>query len=325
MSSILPDAVKLLPHFDADRLRQDATAVRNHYSNHANPAENYERDGDAGGWDIMPLRCPGGAVQRMGHGDGGMEDFADTPYMKLTPYIREILDELDIPVRGVRFSSLAAGATVGVHSDRPYGLPVGWARLHAPVVTNDQAVLTINGTDHRWKPGEFWYANFGAPHSLYNKGDEARIHLIIDCYISPEVCDLFPEEARKCIDEKEVGYFQEEQPLPDDLSGLAGVIRMPPSFLHGHYDMPSAQDWRARGKANRKGELRVQDGRLVLRIEGHDTALAHLGNGEFRPLCWTGEQTLSIESRGDTRWIEFRYRRGSYLVTTSRKQPELLA
>jgi hypothetical protein len=161
------------------------------------------------------------------------------------------------------------------------------------------------------------------PHSLYNKGSAARVHLIIDCYISENLFDLFPEEVRQSVKQEEAIFFEEEQSLPEELSSLSGTIRLPSSFLDRYPDNPTQLDWRARGQANIEGELDVQDGRLVLRVAGRETALAHVGNGEFRPLCWTRERTLTFESRAGARWILFRCRRGSDVVETARKQPLL--
>lgn len=319
----LPDTVKLLPDIDAYRLRADLTAVEEHFREHANSKTAYSDKGDATGWDVLVLRCPGGDPEAIGHNDGGMEDFADTPYLQLTPYVREILDGLRVPVRGVRFSSLAAGASVPEHTDQPYGLPIGWVRLHIPVITSDRTGLVLNGADYRWKLGEFWYADFGRPHSVYNEGDEPRVHLIIDSYISPELFELFPDELRQQVTPEEVLFFRPEQALPPELSELRGDIAVPPTFLQLYKELPSAEQWSAAGQEDVTANLGMRDGRLVLSLGEHDTALAHIGDGEFRPLCWTQEQTMVIDSGAGQPSIVFRYRRGSSVVETERKQPAL--
>jgi aspartate beta-hydroxylase len=321
----LPDTVKLLPDIDADRLRADLSAVEKHFREHANSKTAYSDQGDATGWDVLVLRCPGGDPEKIGQNAGGMEDFADTPYLELTPYVREILDGLRVPVRGVRFSSLAAGATVPEHTDQPYGVPIGWVRLHIPVITSDRTGLVLNGADYRWKLGEFWYADFGRPHSVYNKGDQPRVHLIIDSYISPELFELFPEDLRGQITPEDVLFFREERALPDALSRLHGAVTLPSSFLQLHKELPTPDQWGATDQDDVTAELRVQDGRLVLTVGEHDTALAHIGDGEFRPLCWTQEQTMVIAAGEDRPSILFRYRRGGDVVETERKQLSLTA
>jgi hypothetical protein len=319
-----PDAVKLLPVIDPDRLRADLAAVEQHFLIHANPAADHaeQAEDEQTGWDVLVLRCPGGDLEKIGRNAGGLEDFADTSYLELTPYVREILDGMNVPIRGVRFSSLAAGAEVQEHTDSPYGLPVGWVRLHIPVETSDDAVLIINGADQRWKPGEFWYANFGLPHSLYNRGSAARVHLIIDCYVAPGLFDLFPAEARAQIAADDVMFFREEFGLPEQLRTVRGTIRMPAAFLKPHPDLPTSAEWNA--GEDTEGELRVQEDRLVLRLGEHETALAHIGDGEFRPLCWTHEQTMVLDTADATPRVVFRYRRGSQVIETSREQPALV-
>lgn len=316
---MLPDAVKLLPEIDADRLRADLYAVEKHFSTHTNPTPEDSDEEDAGGWSYLPLRISGGDAE-----GSGRDEVADTQYMKHTPYVRELLDTIDLPLRAARFSSLAPGKSVLEHSDRPYGLSAGWVRLHIPVATNDHAILVLNGKDYCWQPGEFWYANFGTPHSLYNKGDEARVHLILDCYVSERLFELFPEHLRKEIEAADIMYFNEGQSLPDDLAGLSGAITLPSSFLRPYPEFPTVEEWNAFEKDDLEAELSVRDGHLVVKLGEHKTKLAHLGNGAFRPLCWTEEQTFAIESHAGARRIVFRYRIGSQVVETTREQPHLV-
>ncbi|AUY52409.1 aspartyl/asparaginyl beta-hydroxylase domain-containing protein [Streptomyces sp. CB01881] len=321
--SSLPDVVRLLPSFDAERLQADLESVKAHFIGHANPTKAYSDEGDAGGWGMLPLRIPGGDPDRVGQTNGGREEFADTPYMKSTPYIREILDSLRVPLRGVRLSAHEAGAVVQEHIDRPYGLEIGWVRLHIPIQTNDRAVFFVNGKPNRWKPGEFWYANIVRPHRLINEGDERRIHLLIDCYISKELFELFPEADRVGIKDEDVIFYQQEQPLPEELSGLSGTLRMPASFINQFPDDPSEAQWHAEDQPEVEGKLEVQDGRIVLWAAGRGMAFAHLGNSEFRPLCWSKERTMTLDSRDGRAWATFRCRRGSKVVETARQQPLL--
>jgi hypothetical protein len=321
--SSLPDVVRLLPSFDADRLQADLKSVKDHFIGHANPTEAYTDEGDAGGWAMLPLRIPGGDPARVGQGNGGREEFADTPYMDSTPYIREILDSLRVPLRGVRFSAHEVGAVVQEHIDRPYGLEIGWARLHIPIQTNDRAVFFVNGKPNTWKPGEFWYANISRPHRLINEGTERRIHLLIDCYISKELFELFPEAERSAIKDEEVIFYKPEQPLPGSLSQLSGTLRMPASFIDRFPDDPSEADWHAEGQPEVEGKVELQDDRVVLWTRGRGMAFAHIGDGEFRPLCWSTERTLTLGSRDGQPWATFRCRRGSKVFETARPQPLL--
>ena len=322
--SSLPNVVRLMPSFDVDRLVADLGAIEKHFMGQANSiAANSEEEGDIGGWDVLPLRCPGGDPEKVGEGLGGREPYADAPYLDATPYVREILDGLDAPIRGVRFSALAAGAMVHEHSDRPYGLPIGWLRFHVPVRTNERAILFVNREPHCWQPGEFWYANFGMPHALDNKGTEARVHLIIDCYVSDKLFDLFPEDIRGLIDPQEAIFFEEEQPLPAELADLNGTILLPPSFLTQYPENPSQTEWDADGRPPIEGQLDISGGRIVLHVNGREVGLAHIGDNEFRPVCWTRERSLTLETRGGAHWTRFRCRRGSTMLETGREQPLL--
>jgi hypothetical protein len=272
------------------------------------------------GWRVLSLRGPDGDPERTDPGGPGLVDYADTTLMGKVPYTASVLQSFDVPLRAVRYMTLEPGAAVAEHTDYPYGLPVGWVRLHIPIVTNDQAVLVLEGIENRWQPGELWYANFGRPHHLYNHGTHPRVHLVVDCYASETLLDLFPEEARQEMDRTEIMFYREEIATPlDELYSLTGSFSVPAGFLQAYADPPPPEKFASFDSSDALGSLRVSDGRLVLKVEGHyEHALARAGEREFRKLGWTEERTIKFRMDGEVPQITFRYRHGSYQTEVTR-------
>ncbi|GIG63551.1 hypothetical protein Lfu02_79230 [Longispora fulva] len=322
MATVTANAVRLLPEFDARQLQEELFSLGGQrFSPQATYSEGEITESLTEGWRVLSLRSPGGDPSRTDAGGPGLVDYADTPYLEEAPYTASVLRGLGASLRAVRFMSLEPGAAVGEHTDHPYGLPVGWARLHLPIVTNDQAVIVIEGVEHRWQPGELWYANFGRPHHLYNHGPQPRVHLVIDVYVTPGLLDLFPADVRDGIDESVVMFQRPEVRLSSaELEGLSGSIPVPENFLRTYPEPPTVTEFEEAAVPDSVGDLRAENGRLVLRVgDRYETVLVHLGGLEFRPLCWTEERTMRFTDTAGTSRIVFGYRHGGHRAETVRQ------
>jgi hypothetical protein len=321
-----PDSVRLRPTYDADRLQAELFHLG---GDRFRPQASFEEgrivEDEYQGWRVLSLRGPAGEPARADAGGPGLVDYADTPHLRETPYIASMLRELNTPLRAVRFMSLEPGASVGEHTDYPYGLSVGWARLHLPIVTNPGAVIVINGVENRWQPGELWFANFGRPHHLYNNGDRPRVHLVIDCFAGPGLLDLFPPEVRDGIDTADVMLRKPVVPLPAaELEALTGPLEVPATFCATYAEPPTPEQFAGGGEPDVPGRVSLDDqGRLVLSVDGgYTTVLEHLGDLEFRWLCWTEERTVQFRERDGRRFAAFRYRSGAYRTEAERPVPD---
>lgn len=59
--------------------------------------------------------------------------------------------------------------------------PASWlARVHAPIVTNDQVQFLVGGERHKMEVGKAYLLNTLRPHSVVNRGNEHRVHLAVD-------------------------------------------------------------------------------------------------------------------------------------------------
>lgn len=307
--------VRLSPEYDVAKLQEALLVLGGQrYFPQRTYSEGKITETLTDGWRILPLRSPGGDPNRTDPGGPGLVDYADTPSLAEVPYLASIMAGLNTQLRAVRLMSLEAGATVEEHRDYPYGLPVGWVRLHAPIVTNDGAVLVVGGVENRWRPGGLYYADFGLPHSVRNTGDTARVHLVLDCFVTAGLLAQFPADFRAGLDEAETMLVRPARPIEHPrLQGFTGPIPVPAAFVATYEQAPTIAEFEDSAAADTKGHLRIdEEGRLVLAIDdGLESALVHIGGDEFRFLCWTEERTLAFEQRDGRTELVFRYRHGS--------------
>jgi hypothetical protein len=312
----LPSAVRLRREFDVEKLRADLARITgDSWGTQRTLADKgQEITATPSDWKCLPLRAPGGRAERTDPGGPGTDDFAPTPLVEHTPYLAEVLDSLPCPQRSVRLMSAAPGVRVPTHVDTPTGLDYGFLRLHVPIVTNDGAVLTIDGVDHRWQPGTFWYGDFSRPHSVSNTGDETRVHLVVDCQVTPELLTLFPESFAEAVPRSAVAFARPRVPLQQfELADFQCFTDVPPWFLR--LDSPAEET----GEDDLSGRVVEKDGRLVLEIAGESPiGLSCVGGSEFLLQGWTEERGVTLDLFGDTPQVTYFTRRGRVRKTVTR-------
>src|SRR5688500_9794834 len=158
-TSTLPaEAVRLRPSFDPQRLQAELTDVTGRTWDkqriYGSAGTGAQADLD---WRVLPLRSIGGDPARTDPGGPGDENFANTRWLDQLPYLQQILSAVPAPLNAARLMALGSGAACAEHCDPKYSARRGFARLHIPIVTNPGAVLTLDGVEHRWQPGDFWF------------------------------------------------------------------------------------------------------------------------------------------------------------------------
>ncbi|MCD5352127.1 aspartyl/asparaginyl beta-hydroxylase domain-containing protein [Kineosporia mesophila] len=295
---------------DADRLGASPFRAQRTYDENLRPSEETELD-----WKVVSLRSPGGDPERTDPGGPGVEDYADTPWCDKAPYLASLFRRLPTQVRTARLMALGPGAEVDEHRDFPSGLQAGWVRLHVPILTNPGAVLTLDGQQERWQPGSLWYGDFSRPHSVRNAGDTRRVHLVIDCYVSHELLQLFPASFTDTVDWTEVLFDRPVVPLGPAAAERVNIdFDLPDAFLWGE-----REDLATPGTPSRAARLRLEDGDLIMRADGKPVGrLVHLGEGDFRLAGWTTERSIHLDLARGPGSITFLMREGSSIDTTSR-------
>ncbi len=96
----------------------------------------------------------------------------------LLQHIGEFYQDNGFAVR-IIFAKLLAGGKIPKHADGGFSL-LNCHRVHIPLVTNEQNIFFVNGEEKNMRVGEIWEINNELVHMVENRGDEDRIHLIVD-------------------------------------------------------------------------------------------------------------------------------------------------
>lgn len=143
------------------------------------------------GWSCVPLRSAGGSARHIMPVDG--EPYNDTAVLERCPYLRQVIDSLACEKQSVRLMALAPGAVIKEHRDPGTALQEGLTRLHVPVRTAPEVLLTVDGEAVHFSAGHAWYLDASCRHGVDNRSTLARVHLIIDCVSNDWLAQLFKE------------------------------------------------------------------------------------------------------------------------------------
>jgi mannose-6-phosphate isomerase-like protein (cupin superfamily) len=157
--------------------------------------------GYEGDWEVLTLRSPGGNADNIFADLNGISEYVDTSLMSLYPAVKQICDNLHCDLMSVRLLNLKAGAVIKQHRDNELAFEKGEARLHFPIVTNNQVEFYVNDIRVTMLPGQCWYINANMPHRVANYGTTDRIHLVIDCKVNDWLKGIFAEAERTEFDE----------------------------------------------------------------------------------------------------------------------------
>ena len=112
-----------------------------------------------------------------------------TEHLARCPYIMEVMAELGGVWGRSRLMGLGAGAEVPEHVDAHYH----WRthlRIHVPVITNPAVEFTCGGETVHMAPGECWVFDSFRWHEVHNRGQERRVHLVLDTVVTEHLWDL---------------------------------------------------------------------------------------------------------------------------------------
>lgn len=260
-------SVRLKGSFDVERLQADLDIATAQFQSAPQVGKYHD-----GSWTGIGLRNFSGdhgntLAAHTGHSK-------DTAVLEQCHYFKEVLDNIGCPVYVARILFLPPGKVIGEHTDAGFGWNYGMVRLHIPIVTDPRVEFSIGDEDVYWQPGEFWFGDFGKPHSLRNKSDITRVHLVVDCPITAETLELFPaafiEQVRTETDILQLTPIELDAATLKDYCGTL-VVRGP---LLG-VTVPISAD------------VTVDDGLLAVRIRGLPILYHFTPTGENTFLCNT--------------------------------------
>lgn len=189
----LPDRIRLPFTFDPAGLLQDLEYAERtaDFRRHAS------RDVYEGDWSVCPLRCAAYAKHpaHMIYADPFATEFRDLPILDDCPHFREAIAAFQAAPRVVRLNRLAAGAVIKEHEDREIHFDNAVVRIHIPVLTSPAVDFRLNGTQVVMPAGSAWYLRLSDPHSVTNRSDQARVHIVADFTVNDWMLDLFRSSA----------------------------------------------------------------------------------------------------------------------------------
>jgi len=188
-------------HFDVPQMQDELQQLNNkawqlHYQK-----LHYE-----GEWSALPLRSIGGASDNVIISPEENPDYRDTLFLNDTVYFKKVLSAFQCPLLAARLLRLNAGGIIKEHKDAELRFEKGEIRIHIPVVTNDEVEFYLDKERMNVKEGECWYMNFNLPHSIINKSNVDRVHLVIDAKVNNWVEQLFAQPAANKKEMEEPGY-----------------------------------------------------------------------------------------------------------------------
>lgn len=142
----------------------------------------------SGGWDVLPLRCQHQHLQShpilQGFAIVAGDGWVNLPVLTHCPTLLALLNNLQCPVKAARLMRLKAGAEIKPHRDHGLAMEFGEARLHCPIHTSDAVSFWVDKKIIPMRAGELWYFNADQIHEVYNRSNEDRINLVIDCEVN---------------------------------------------------------------------------------------------------------------------------------------------
>lgn len=294
MSSIA--SARLNRSFDAERLQQDLASATAHFR--SAPQVGHYHDGS---WTGIALRnFSGDHGNTMAALTGKSKD---TAVLAHCPYFKQILTELKCPIHVARILFLPPGKVIGEHTDAGFGWESGMVRLHIPIVTDPRVEFTIGGQNVYWQPGEFWFGDFSLPHSLRNRSDITRVHLVLDCAVNKAVLALFdPAFIAQVRAQRSILEINSLDLDDTTLAAYTGHFRS--ALPVGGIRVPV------------RGELKAEDGMLALKLYGLPMAYYFTPVAEHEFQCnsyvlkWrqppqpdTVQAVDCTETRSGTQWL----------------------
>lgn len=174
--------------FDRAALQRDTLQIGEQYWKLHFQVKHY-----SGEWSAIPLRSIDGKTDNGFISPEETDCYEDTSLLLSSTYLREVLQHFKCPLLSVRLLKLAAGARVHEHKDRDLCYEEGMVRFHIPVFTNPEVDFFLQGEKMVLEEGSCWYMNFNLPHSLHNKSNQDRIHLVVDARVNEWVQQLFDQ------------------------------------------------------------------------------------------------------------------------------------
>lgn len=203
--------------FDVNHLQFDIQKIQeNKWVTH------YNKNDYDGNWTSLSLLSIDGKSETIYASPTISEAIFETEILKSCNYLKEVLNGFLFTKTCVRLLKLAANAEVKPHSDNCLGYEDGTFRIHIPIITNLNVEFILDNQRLIMNEGECWYINANFTHSVANKGNEDRIHLVIDGIRNEWTDELFFKNHDESQFQKPIPIINES----DKVKMIAELKRM---------------------------------------------------------------------------------------------------
>jgi hypothetical protein len=119
------------------------------------------------------------------------DDFRE-PLLRDCPGLTCAIAGLPSRVVDACLKRLGPGGFVHEHRDLVGAAPMGVVRLHVPIVTHPDVEFYVRGKRLFLRPGEAWILDTSYRHSVANRSDVHRVHLVVDLELDQTLRALLP-------------------------------------------------------------------------------------------------------------------------------------
>jgi hypothetical protein len=182
-------------------------------------------------WRAHPQRFEGNSalvlVSRHGtENDEFIGPMRPAPRLEKMPYVRQVMASFGSVIGRSRMMRLTPGASVAHHTDSNYF----WRnhlRIHVPVLTEPEVAFYCDGEEVHMAAGESWTFDNWREHSVENRSDETRIHLVIDTVGSSRLWQMIDgrDTTRRNVP------FDPDADPPLQFESFRGMPVLPPAEL----------------------------------------------------------------------------------------------
>ena len=176
--------------FDVHQLKEEVMLLdSNNWISH------YQKLHYHGNWTALPLRSIDGSSDNIMVQPTNNYNYADTIFLKQSPYLQHTLNTFKCSILGARLLKLESGAEIKEHRDADLNFEKGEIRLHIPVITHEDVEFYLDNEKIIMLEGQCWYMNLNLPHRIKNKSQVNRIHLVIDALVNEWVKEVFETDT----------------------------------------------------------------------------------------------------------------------------------
>jgi hypothetical protein len=127
----------------------------------------------------------------------GVPVFKPNQHLSQSPALLSLYESFKCDKETYRIHALRAGYTIKKHRDIARNFEHNMIRIHVPIISNDEIYTYLDDERVKMEPGECWYMDLDLHHEIFNKSDQDRVNLVMDCVRNKWWEGIFAECGKK--------------------------------------------------------------------------------------------------------------------------------